>query len=141
VFTREDFVERHIKTLGTLHIIYGFLLVSQSILAMIGIRLLKVLLHNIHGAIYVGNRLPYITSAVLMDIIWATLIIIPMIIAIPCLAGGFGLLNEKSWGRPVALVVGIIMLFNSPLGTVLGIYTIWVLMKPAPVENVAHSTV
>lgn len=133
-------MEHHIKTVGILHIIYGFLLVVQSIMIMIGMGVIRAVIHNVHGVIYVGGRLPSITSSFLMDIIWATLIIIPMIIAVPCVAGGYGLLNEKSWGRTVALVVGIIMLFNSPIGTAIGIYTLWTLMKSSQ-PAAAHSIV
>ena len=46
------------------------------------------------------------------------------------LVTGFGLLERQSWGRPLALVMAFIALFNVPFGTVLGIYTLWVLMSP-----------
>jgi hypothetical protein len=41
---------------------------------------------------------------------------------------GWGLLQKEEWARPVALVVGFIALLNVPLGTALGIYTLWVLL-------------
>ena len=41
---------------------------------------------------------------------------------------GWGLLQREHWGRTVALVVGFVSLFNVPLGTALGIYTLWVLL-------------
>jgi hypothetical protein len=40
---------------------------------------------------------------------------------------GYGLLTRRSWGRPLAIVMGIISLIKIPLGTALGIYTLWVL--------------
>jgi len=46
------------------------------------------------------------------------------------LVTGFGLLERQSWGRPLAVVMAFIALFNVPFGTVLGIYTLWVLMSP-----------
>jgi hypothetical protein len=42
---------------------------------------------------------------------------------------GWGLLQRVSWGRVLAIVIGIISLFNLPFGTALGIYTLWVLMS------------
>ena len=41
---------------------------------------------------------------------------------------GWGLLQKEEWARPVALVVGFIALLNVPVGTALGIYTLWVLL-------------
>lgn len=42
---------------------------------------------------------------------------------------GWGLLQRETWARMLALVVGFISLItNIPLGTALGIYTLWVLL-------------
>jgi hypothetical protein len=41
---------------------------------------------------------------------------------------GWGLLQRAEWARIVALVVGFVALLNVPIGTVLGIYTLWVLL-------------
>jgi hypothetical protein len=41
---------------------------------------------------------------------------------------GWGLLQREAWARPVALVVAFLALLRIPLGTALGIYTLWVLL-------------
>lgn len=41
---------------------------------------------------------------------------------------GWGLLQREEWARIVALVVGFVALLNIPIGTALGIYTLWVLL-------------
>jgi hypothetical protein len=41
---------------------------------------------------------------------------------------GWGLLQREHWGRTAALVVGFVSLFNVPIGTALGVYTLWVLL-------------
>lgn len=41
---------------------------------------------------------------------------------------GWGLLRRESWARMLALIVGFLALLNLPLGTALGIYTLWVLL-------------
>jgi hypothetical protein len=41
---------------------------------------------------------------------------------------GWGLLDRQPWGRILALVVGFISLFSIPIGTALGVYTLWVLL-------------
>jgi hypothetical protein len=47
---------------------------------------------------------------------------------------GWGLLTRQPWARIVAIVAGFFNLFDVPFGTVLGIYTLWVLL---PTES-AH---
>lgn len=37
-------------------------------------------------------------------------------------------MQREPWARVLALVLGFISLFNIPLGTVVGIYTLWVLL-------------
>lgn len=41
---------------------------------------------------------------------------------------GWGLLQREPWARVLALIVGFLSLFNVPVGTGLGIYTLWVLL-------------
>ncbi len=41
---------------------------------------------------------------------------------------GWGLMQRESWARVLALVLGFLSLFNIPFGTVVGIYTLWVLL-------------
>ena len=42
---------------------------------------------------------------------------------------GFGLLKYKSWARILAIILGIINLFVFPIGTALGIYTLWAMFN------------
>lgn len=43
---------------------------------------------------------------------------------------GWGLLQSEKWARVLALVMGFVSLFtNIPIGTALGVYTMWVLMS------------
>lgn len=51
------------------------------------------------------------------------------LLALPGLLAGWGLLKRRRWSRILALVVGAVNLVNIPLGTALGVYTIWVLMQ------------
>jgi len=47
---------------------------------------------------------------------------------------GWGLLQREEWARIVALVIGFLALLSVPVGTALGIYTLWVLL-PAKSEE------
>lgn len=49
------------------------------------------------------------------------------------LFAGWGLYNRQPWARTFTVVLGFISLIDIPFGTVLGIYTLWVLL-PADAE-------
>lgn len=53
-----------------------------------------------------------------------------LILAVPSIALGIGLLNYRPWARSIGMVLSIINLLNFPIGTVLGIYGLWVLLSP-----------
>ena len=40
----------------------------------------------------------------------------------------YGLFERESWARMLGLVIGFLALLRFPLGTALGIYTLWVLL-------------
>jgi hypothetical protein len=41
---------------------------------------------------------------------------------------GWGLMQHQPWARIAAIVLGVLAIFHPPLGTALGIYTLWVLL-------------
>jgi hypothetical protein len=42
---------------------------------------------------------------------------------------GWGLMQHQPWARIAAVILGILSLFHPPIGTALGIYTLWVLLS------------
>ncbi len=40
---------------------------------------------------------------------------------------GYALLTRQPWGRVLGIIFGILALIHIPLGTALGVYTLWVL--------------
>ena len=62
------------------------------------------------------------------------------VLSLPGIIGGWGLFTERSWGKPVVLVLSVLHLFNVPFGTALGIYSLWALLRdpqpqPSPVQS------
>jgi hypothetical protein len=53
--------------------------------------------------------------------------LLAIILFIPALVTGIGIINRRSWGRIMGIVTAILSLFEVPLGTVLGIYALKVL--------------
>lgn len=56
------------------------------------------------------------------------------VIALIGLIGGIGLLSYKQWGRVMTIIVSALGCFNIPIGTLIGVYSIWVLMQDETVK-------
>jgi len=82
------------------------------------------------------------TATAILSVVGTGVGILMMVLALPGLLAGYGLLTGKSWGRILAIVVGVLGLFNFPIGTLIGAYTLWVLLKEdAAVYFMAAKTV
>ena len=52
-----------------------------------------------------------------------------ILIGLPAIFLAFGLWKLRPWARILGFVLGVLNLLNPPLGTLLGIYTLWVLTR------------
>ena len=57
-----------------------------------------------------------------------------LITSVPDIIGGIGLVKRQSWARILVLILSDLKLINFPLGTIVGIYSIWVLMQDEAVQ-------
>jgi hypothetical protein len=53
------------------------------------------------------------------------------LLALPGIAAGYGLLKRRQWGRVLAIIVTALGLLNFPVGTIIGIYALWILFQQA----------
>ena len=51
------------------------------------------------------------------------------VLALPGLLAGYGLLERRKWGQILGIVDGALSLFNIPVGTAIGAYTLFVLFQ------------
>lgn len=118
---RRNRVQEHVRLLGMLWMAY-------SALTVVGGVVLVVVAQTLFGRV---THLPNGPGPEVTNWLRPFLTFIAGVILVKGVAGffaGWGLLQRESWARVVALVVGFISLFNIPLGTALGIYTLWVLL-------------
>jgi len=78
-----------------------------------------------------GWELPFRWTMWPLSMGWAWLAVVFGAFGIVHIVLGWGLSERKTWARPLGLVLGFLALFRVPLGTALGIYTLWVLL-PEP---------
>ena len=115
-------VAHHFQMLGILWLIYGSL-------ELIGGVVLLFVSHVIFGHVTrlanpnQPNPIPDFLQPLL-----STIAVFVLAKAAACLTGGVGLLQRAPWARILVLVVAFVSLINVPLGTALGIYTLWVLL-------------
>jgi len=70
----------------------------------------------------------------ILGIVGTTVGVFLAALSAPGIAAGIGLLKRKSWGRFLSMVVGVLGLLNFPVGTLIGIYMLWVLMQDSAAE-------
>jgi zinc-ribbon domain len=115
---------RHLRTLGVLWIVVGALwLVPSMALFILG--------RNPHFMMPSGTFWGPVFGPSFMF----GLGLIFLIVAAAGICVGWGLIEYQPWARMVAIVLGVLALVRPPFGTVLGIYTLWVLLaRGADVE-------
>jgi hypothetical protein len=114
-------VANHISLLGALWIVYSsFILIAGFMVLFVG----KVMIAFILSQQPTGGPPLFFLKPLLTMIGFAILILGAL-----GMAAGVGLLRREPWARLLALVVGCIALIKVPLGTALGIYTLWVLVS------------
>lgn len=114
-------MERHISVVGALHI--GF-----SILGiLIGIIVFVIL-------IGVGMIARDHDAMLILSIISISVLSLLLILSIPGIIGGIGILKRKEWARVLVLILSAINLLNLPIGTAIGVYSIWALIQDETIQ-------
>ena len=73
-------------------------------------------------------------AAGILTVVGMTGLVFFVALALPGIFAGYGLLKRKSWARVLTLVLGVLNLFSFPVGTVIGVYTLWVLLQEEATE-------
>ncbi len=114
-------MQLHVTILGWLHLIF------HALLFIFGI-FIFIFLPSI-GAL-TGDQ----QAMMILGVVGTGVGALIVILALPGLVAGWSLLARKPWGRYLAIVVGIFSLINVPIGTLVGAYTIWVLIQQAATD-------
>ncbi len=117
-------MQSHVKVLAILHIVFSCL----AILVGVGLFVLFGGLAALVAANQSGSDA--VAGMIALGGIGTFLFALLMVLSLPGLIAGIGLLNMKSWSRVLGLVVSALNLLSFPFGTALGIYGLWVLVNP-----------
>jgi len=109
-------MKEHVKVVAALRI-------GMSVLVLVGAGL--IFLSVVGGGLLSGDREAMrITGIVGTAAAGAT-----AVFGVPGIVAGVGLLKRQNWARILALVLSIFDLLLFPIGTIIGIYSIWVLAQ------------
>ena len=106
----------HVRILAWCFIVYS------AIIVLVGLGVGSIVLFG--GAISGDRDAMLITGAVGAGI--ASLL---LVVSLPGIFAGIGLLKMRPWARIVAIIVGVLHILSFPFGTALGVYTLWVLLN------------
>ena len=109
-------MERHVTAVAVLHIAYSIFGILIGILVFVFLGWATVVAHNEEATIILTTIASLICGALALH-------------SIIGLIGGSGLLRHKNWARILVLVLSGLDLFRIPIGTALGVYSIWVLVQ------------
>lgn len=107
---------RRIDLIGYLHIAYGSVLLVIAVFMILAATVGALLFPAIAAwAVGAGAGL---TAALLLAAV-----------GLPSIVGGIGLIRRYSWARILIIVLSVIDLFSVPIGTALGAFSLWFLLK------------
>ena len=116
-------METHVKILAILHIVFGALgvLLGLGIFAFFG---------GIAGLIHLDRDPDAAVAIPMIGAIGGFVMIVLLVLSIPGIIAGIGLLSYQPWARILTIVLSILDLVSIPFGTALGIYGLWILFTP-----------
>jgi hypothetical protein len=118
-------MKKHVTIVGAIHIGFALLGLIGALFAYFGISVARGFIPD--------EEIPQ----AVMKFISVVLVFIPLMIggmSTLGLVGGIGLLTFQPWARYLIIVVAALGLLNIPIGTLKGVYSLWVLMQAETVK-------
>lgn len=128
-------MEKHISLVGILNIVYrALVLLGAGVL----FALAAVFGHLINALIRWGALMPdEVPSEVfsIAPIILCLVATIMALVSVVAIIGAVGVMHKREWARVLLLVISFLGLARVPLGTILGVYSIWVLLNDETIKQ------
>lgn len=109
-------MEKHVTLVAVINIAFGFFGI------FLGFFIFVVLI----GAGVLSHDPEALKITTIVGIAVASFLILT---SIPEIIGGFGLLKRRPWARVLVLIIAVLDLMFIPIGTLIGIYELWVLLQ------------
>lgn len=116
---------KKLALIGYAHLAAGAVYLLCAVLALFATTQAGLLFED-ERALFVNRTVGYALTLVLV------------VLGAGSLSGGLGLLRSRMWARTVLVVMGVLNLTNVPIGTLLGGYTLWVLLRDEAARALAR---
>ncbi len=123
-------MRQHVTVVGMLHIGFGVLGILAALIVVVATIGPGLIVNYVEGDA---------EPLTILAIIGASVSLFLVVISLPGIVGGVGLLRLQPWARYLVLVLGVVNLVNISIGTAAGVYTIWVLMQEETEQLFAQS--
>ncbi len=115
-------MKQHYKILGILYLVYGGLNILVGFV--------------IGGLLKIVQNMPMNPDeATVLGIVSTIVPVVLIVISLPNIIAGIGLLNNKRWALIMGVILSIFNIMNMPFGTGLSVYSIYVLVKEEDEKN------
>lgn len=113
----------HVKVLGGIYI-------ALSSLGLLAALFLGLAVGTASGIVGVAADPNDAAIAIpILGIAGTALVVFLVAVSLPGLVAGVGLLKGRPWARILGIIVAILNLIHIPIGTIVGIYGLWVLFN------------
>lgn len=109
-------VSKHVNIIGVIYIVFGCLYAIAGLVFMTGLST-------------IGDLVDDDVAEGVLSFSGVTLGVILLVLAALQIAAGVGLKKYENWARILTIIISVISLFSFPIGTVIGVYALWVLLK------------
>jgi hypothetical protein len=115
-------VDQHVKIVAILNIVFGVIgiLIALGFLIFFG---------GLAGIVNADHDSDGPAGAAVLGLIGGLAFLFVVVLSIPCVIAGYGLLHFRPWALTLTIVMSILNLMSLPFGTALGIYSLWVMMN------------
>jgi hypothetical protein len=115
-------MKKHVTVVGAIHIGFGILGLIGAIAVFFALNFAKGFVEN--------EEIP----TIVLGFLSVSLPILIGFLSTLGLVGGVGLLGFKPWARYLVIVVAALGCLNIPIGTLKGVYTLWVLLQDETIK-------
>jgi hypothetical protein len=125
-------LDTHKKILGIIYIITA----AFALLVAVFIRAFIAIIFDF--ALEEGEMEPRVRDFVMSIISFVPALII-LFSVIPTAIAGIGLLSRASWAPIFSLIIGCLKLISFPIGTIIGIYAIWIFAEDQRLKRLGNA--
>lgn len=123
-------MDHHKKVLGIIFIVTASLTILMTLI-------MNAFMGTLFG--FIIDRAAEKDAAVVLEavktLVTAIIWVIVICVSIPSIIAGIGLLNKQRWALTMALILGCLKLLSFPIGTAIGVYSIWVYTENSKLEK------